>query len=364
MDARMDKKIFIVDDSLVVRRFMAKLIMSFDGYEVIGTASNGATGVAMLESVNPDIVILDIEMPVMDGLTALPKMLEIQPKLKVIIFSSLTQRNADISIKALNCGAYDCIHKPSSIVDGDSFLEEYTKILKSKLDAAFMKRGEDGENLVSITSLPKMPETLSPKAILIGSSTGGPQAVLKLLKSFKALGINLPILVTQHMPPVFTLSFAKQIEKETGYTCVEGEPGMRITANNVYVAPGDFHMVPDKASAEKINLTQTEKVNFCRPSVDVMFEGYANAFCRGELISIVLTGMGHDGADGSKAVLLKKGFAIAQDEKTSVVWGMPGAVVGAKACHVVLPIEEIGPMVHDVLNNKRAATRQPEKVMV
>lgn len=361
----MNRKVLIVDDSLVIRRFMTKIVNEFKGYEVVGSASNGVSGVTMLSNVSPDMVIMDIEMPIMDGLNALPKMLEIKKNLPVLISSSLTQRNADVSLKALKEGAYDYIHKPSSVDEGSTAIEDFKKNLKLKLDAAFVvKDVARHQSEIESTVFPKYPANFNPKLILIGASTGGPSALLNILKSFKEQKIVTPILIAQHMPPVFTTSFAKQIERESGYKTYEAESGMIIQNNSVYLAPGDYHMVPSQDNSMKISLNQTSKVNFCRPSVDVMFNAYTGSFREKELLSIVLTGMGNDGANGAVTMIGKNNVVIVQDEQSSVVWGMPGAVVKKKACQTVLPLKDIPDIVKELVKGQTLSKLVSEKVMV
>jgi two-component system chemotaxis response regulator CheB len=304
-------------------------------------------------------VVLDIEMPVMDGLTALPQILEAAPGVKVIMASTLTTRNAQISLKALQAGAADYVAKPTSTAEiqaAQDFRRELVEKVKALGAAGRKRRADRGETKAD--DLPFRPAAGAvkppprpsialrttaqrpPEVIAIGSSTGGPQALLAVLGKFPN-SIRLPILITQHMPATFTSILAEHLGRASGWPCAEAVDGEPVRANRIYVAPGDFHMkVAVEGGARLIRLTKEPPENFCRPAVDPMFRSLAQVYGAG-VLGVVLTGMGSDGARGARAVVDAGGSVIAQDEASSVVWGMPGAAAAAGVCSAVLPLPEI-----------------------
>lgn len=346
-------RVMVVDDSAVVRGLIVRMLEKA-GVEVIASVADGQQALRALERHDPDVVVLDIEMPVMDGLTALPQIMAKHPRVKVIMASTLTEKNASISLKAMQLGAADYIPKPTTARDisgGQDFQRELvSKVLALAGKPANLARAESRANAsASATSVfaPTMPasgsitlrpETSSPiKIIAIGSSTGGPQALFEVVRNLK--GLQQPIVITQHMPPTFTRILAANIERQTELPCKEAADGDKLEPGKALVAPGDYHMLVDKTTMT-VKLTQTPPENFCRPSVDPMFRSVA-AFGSGAL-GVVLTGMGHDGREGSRVICDAAGMIVAQDEKSSVVWGMPGAVALAGLASKVLPIGEIG----------------------
>jgi two-component system chemotaxis response regulator CheB len=344
----------VVDDSAVVRGLIVRMLEKA-GIEVIASVADGQQALRALDRHDPDVVVLDIEMPVMDGLTALPQLIARNPGIKVIMASTLTEKNASISLKAMQLGAADYIPKPTTARDisgGQDFQRELVaKVLAlagkpadparadAKLATPATGAATFAPTMPASGTVKLRPETSLPvKIIAIGSSTGGPQALFEVVRNLK--GLQQPIVITQHMPPTFTRILAANIERQTGVDCSEASEGDRLAPGKAFVAPGDFHMTIDKASMS-VRLTQTPPENFCRPSVDPMFRSVA-AFGSGAL-GVVLTGMGHDGREGARAICDAAGMVIAQDEATSVVWGMPGAVALAGLASRVLPVGEIGP---------------------
>ncbi len=358
-------QVMVVDDSAVIRGLLSKTLESDPAIEIVASADNGARAVDYMEKCNIEVVVLDIEMPVMDGLTALPKLLEIDPNIKVIMASTLTQANAQISMKALALGATDYIPKPSAtreLHSGTDFERELVDKVKalgaayrSKSAQAPRKKPSKLRNAViqtprftgkssgsAITLRKSMPRKIG--ALAIGSSTGGPPALLNLLRDLKG-ELDLPIFITQHMPPTFTTILAEHIQSASGMECAEAIDGETVVAGRIYVAPGDYHMTIRVAKGKKIiTLNQDQQVNYCRPAVDPMLSSIAQAYGESVLV-VILTGMGHDGLAGGQEVVNTGGTLIAQDEGTSVVWGMPGAVAEAGICSAVLPLAEIMPYV-------------------
>ena len=353
-------RLMVVDDSAVIRGLLTRSLEADPEIEVLASASNGEMALNALARHDVEIVILDIEMPVMDGLTALPKMLAAKPGLKVIIASTLTRRGADISMKALAAGAADYLTKPgaSALTSAEEFKRELLAKVKAlgqarrhavglaapqaiqRAPGAAEEPPEPQRRVLALRTAAREP----PEAIAIGSSTGGPQALFSVMGALRG-ALRQPIFITQHMPATFTTILAEHIARASGYASAEGVDGEPVRGGRIYVAPGDFHMTVDGARGEKVvRLLKTPPENFCRPSVDPMLRSLAAAY-GGRVLTLILTGMGHDGLGGGRAVVEAGGTLIAQDEATSVVWGMPGAVATAGLCSAVLPLGEIGPFI-------------------
>jgi two-component system chemotaxis response regulator CheB len=341
----------IVDDSAIIRGILARTLESESGITVATTASNGEQAVRLLSQTPVDVIVLDIEMPVLDGLGALPRLLAIDRNLKIVMASTLTQRNAEISLKALELGAADYIPKPTAtreISSGDDFKRELVAKVRS-LGAAYRRaaglpswNGAAAPNpsVSKTTAFALRPSRLhSIDALAIGSSTGGPQALLKFFKSLKVF--NKPIFLTQHMPPTFTAILADNIARSSGRICAEAKDGEPVVAGRVYVAPGNFHMtVVRDGNGTLVQLNQETPENFCRPSVDPMLRSMVRVW-GSSLLTVILTGMGQDGLRGCRTVTEAGGTVIAQDEASSIVWGMPGAVANDGLCTAVKPVEEL-----------------------
>ena len=321
---------------------------------VVDTVANGLLAVKRVDKGDVDIIVLDIEMPVMDGLTALPQILAKKPDIKVIIASTLTMKNAEISLKALESGAADYITKPSSsreMTGGKDFQHELLEKIKNLAPG---KRGRTPQPIsathpkivssAEIVLRPPVAVRSKPRILVVGSSTGGPQA---LFTFFKGLNGKLPIpaLITQHMPPNFTKILAQHLTKSAGLPAEEAEDGDLLRPGHIYVAPGDYHMqVQEVDKVAKITLNQGPPENYCRPAVNPMLRSVAQLYGSNVLV-VILTGMGYDGMEGGKDIVAAGGTIIAQDEATSVVWGMPGAVASTGLCTSVLPIDELAPYV-------------------
>lgn len=367
-------RVMVVDDSAVIRGLLSRILEADRMVDVVVSASNGEQAVRALAGSKVEVIVLDIEMPVMDGLAALPKLLAVDSGVKIIMASTLTQRNAQISFKAMAAGATDYIPKPSAsrdINEGLNFqreLREKVKVLGRAYRGARAAAKSSGAAAPSgVPATPARPKstagarwivghgaaislrkTLGKRAdvIVIGSSTGGPQALLTLFKDFDPSN-RLPILLTQHMPPTFTTILAEHITRASGRCCAEATDGQVIADRHIYLAPGDWHMTVENAKSGKVlRLNQNPPVNFCRPAVDPLFESAASAY-DGHVLSIILTGMGQDGLEGARKIVACGGTVIAQDEPTSVVWGMPGAVAMAGICAAILPLEKIGGYIRD-----------------
>ena len=334
-------KLMLIDDSAIIRELIRRALIANPEFDVVAMASDGALAIPLAKQCQPDIIILDIEMPNMDGLTALPKLLEVAPKAKVIMASTLTVRNAGISLQAMLLGASDYVAKP--MAQNPQQLEEFYRDLVQRIRAL-----AGHKTAVSVPLNVMRPSTGEPliapvRALAIASSTGGPQALMTLFAALKGQFQRLPIFVTQHMPPTFTTVLAEHIAKAGERICREGKEGDVVTPGNTYVAPGDYHMVAEKRGMEVLlRTTQTSPENFCRPAADPMLRSLSAAYGSG-LLTVVLTGMGSDGLEGAKIAVKNGGQVIAQDEATSVVWGMPRAVVEQGICRAVLPLSGIAP---------------------
>lgn len=375
-------RVMLVDDSAVIRGLISRTLEKDSGINIVSSVSNGEMAVNAVRRANPDVIILDIEMPIMSGLEAIPLLLKEKPGVKILMCSTLSQRGADISLKALALGATECIAKPTTSTEiasaGGGFSAELLRMVKG-LGQAMARRPyeqEDdppspaGASPLRTTPRVRRPEPKTPGVIelrkdpfayagkpdivAIGSSTGGPQALLQLMKVFKT--IDVPVIITQHMPKTFTAVLAKHIHTHCGVPCVEGAEGMRLEKGMVYIAPGGFHMTLKRANEGgpvTIHIDDGPPENYCKPSVDPMLRSAIGIYGK-KILGVILTGMGHDGLESSRALVEQGGRLIAQDQATSVVWGMPGAVTDAGLCTAVLPLNEIGSWVHNAVMGRPA----------
>ncbi|WP_026792111.1 protein-glutamate methylesterase/protein-glutamine glutaminase [Pleomorphomonas oryzae] len=371
-------RVMVVDDSVVIRGLVGRWLDEEPNLAVVASHRNGRLAVDDVLRSNPDVVILDIEMPDMDGLTALPLLIEKKRNLVVVVASTLTRRNAEISLKALSLGAADYVPKPESN-SGVTTSAEFRRELIEKVTNLGMrakKRGLPGQALgtrpmarsltsalqanapaassalratrpASFTIRPY--SSVRPRILTIGSSTGGPQALNTLFGEIGSSIGMVPVVLTQHMPPTFTAILAEHITKAAGRPAAEGRDGEVIQPGHIYVAPGGKHMLLVKHGNDvTIKLSDAPPVNFCKPAVDPLFKSVAEIYGTATL-AVVLTGMGSDGAEGVRKIGEIGGSAIAQDEETSVVWGMPGAAAHTGMCSDVLPLNEIGRKVSKIL---------------
>ncbi|MDH4121517.1 MAG: chemotaxis response regulator protein-glutamate methylesterase [Deltaproteobacteria bacterium] len=347
-------KVLIVDDSRIFRGVIQQILEESEEFEVIGSAFNGLKAMESLLHNPPDLVTLDVEMPEMDGFKTLTAIQEYnrhhpeRPEIGVLMVSSHTHKGAETTIRALELGAFDFVSKP-----GEKTVEENVEKLRGQLVLKLRMFGVRYAKALSRlhaapVAAPKPAEKPRPvpksgtKALAIGVSTGGPKALSQVLPLISEL-TDLPIFIVQHMPPVFTQSLATSLAKKcTRHKVVEAQQGQLVEKGMAYLAPGDFHMqvIRDSMSRPVIELIQTPPENGCRPAVDVMFRSLAPIY-GGSLLAMVLTGMGTDGTKGLQELKKTGTFSIAQDEPSSVVWGMPGSVVQAGLADVVLPLMDI-----------------------
>lgn len=345
-------QIMIVDDSVVVRKILSNVLSGDPDLHVAGWASNGRLALAKLRTLQPDIILLDIEMPEMNGLQALPEIRKILPKTPIIMFSTLTEWGASATLDALALGATDYVAKPSNR-DMASTSESIQRDLIPKIRALckFSSRIHSlspglAKSTVTvpppdIRMRPAFTRSARTEIVAIGVSTGGPDALAKLLPTIPA-HFPLPIVIAQHMPPIFTTLLAARLSSKCSLPVRECKSGEALEPGSIWIAPGDFHMVVQEEGGRiRLRTNQAPRENFCRPSVDVLFRSVAGVYGAGAL-GVILTGMGQDGLKGCEALCAAGSAVIVQDEASSVVWGMPGFVARAGLAQKILPLDQIG----------------------
>ena len=333
-------RVLIADDSVVIRRLLSDCLGQDPEIEVAGTASNGSIALARIEQLNPDLVTLDVEMPVLNGLETLAALRKTHARLPVIMFSTLTERGAATTLDALALGANDYVTKPCNTGSVAASLQLIREELIPKIKA-LCRQGTKPSRGIKPVAPGTSNATLSPIAIVvIGVSTGGPNALSAVLPGLTR-AFPVPILVVQHMPPLFTRLLAERLSAVSGRTVREGYTGAVLRAPEVWVAPGSYHLeVRREHGAVKLLTHQGAPENSCRPAVDVLFRSAASTFGSSAL-GVILTGMGQDGLRGCQCIREAGGRILVQDEATSVVWGMPGAVAHAGLADKILPLNEL-----------------------
>jgi two-component system, chemotaxis family, protein-glutamate methylesterase/glutaminase len=343
-------RVMIVDDAVVVRGLLSRWLTEAGGIEIASTHRTGAEAVGAIEHIKPDVVLLDIEMPDMDGITALPLLLKKWPRATVIVASTLTTRNADITLRCLSLGAIDYVAKPSTNRDvtfSTDFRREIIDKVKSlgRRPQAFARTPAPAPASTPTvarpagvtTSLARSPQPtvdltlrtyrpIQARAVVIGASTGGPNAVTELLSGLRPVFKKVPVIVAQHMPAMFTAMFADHLRRQLSLDVAEAQSGEMLEAGRVYVAPGGHHLKVERAAAgARLILDNGPPINFCKPSVDFTMSSAAETFGNG-VVGVMLTGMGQDGLRGAQDIVDRGGVMFTQDEASSVVWGMPGVV--------------------------------------
>lgn len=342
-------KILIVDDSIIYRSLLKASLDNLDYIEVIGVASNGKIALEKLKVQKVDLVILDLEMPEMDGITLLKKLKENQIVTKVILFSSQTQKGASITLEGLSLGASDFVTKPNGEHADENPQDKIRSLLVPKIKGIFDIVKESPSRPLT-TSINKVHSEsfwslYRPKVIVIGSSTGGPMALERVFARLKG-PLRCPIIIVQHMPPIFTATLAERLGKLTGIPAAEAQDNEELK-NRIYVAPGNFHLRLTGSKVRPVlTLDQSEHINFVRPAVDPLFESASELFKEG-CLGIVLTGMGQDGKDGTVKIKNHDGFVIIQDQESCVVFGMPGAVKTQGSFDFVKTPEELAEILVD-----------------
>ena len=340
-------RVLIVDDSLVIRHLLREALSQEPAVEIVGAEANGAAALAVIPTLKPDVVTLDIEMPVMDGLETLRRIRKDYPLLRVVMFSTLTSRGAAATFEALALGADDYVAKAANAGSLDRSLASLRQELIPKIKQFFAPAGSAstpkpaGEPAaVPKPQVARQSACQRPKVVAIGVSTGGPQALARLMPRFPR-DFPLPMVIVQHMPPMFTRLLAEQLTKASSLPVFEAEEGMRLEAGKAVLAPGDYHLrVRNGPTGLMAALDQGPHENSCRPAVDVLFRSLADTL-GGAVLPVILTGMGSDGLKGTRQLVDRGARAFAQDEATSVVWGMPGAIVGAGLAERVLPLDQM-----------------------
>jgi two-component system, chemotaxis family, protein-glutamate methylesterase/glutaminase len=355
-------RVMIVDDAVVVRGLMSRWLSEESGIEVVGTFRNGREAVDNVLKLKPDVVVLDIDMPELDGLSALPLLLARKSDLVVIMASTLTRRNAEVSLKALSLGAIDYVTKPETSRE-IMFTQSYRREIVEKIRILGRRqapgplrpkltRGEVASRAQAISLRPFSP--VPPRVLAIGSSTGGPQALQVMIRGLSPVLGRLPVVITQHMPATFTAILAEHLARAANRSAHEGVHGETIKPGTLYVAPGGKHMRLERhAETAVIMIGDDAPVHFCKPAVDPLFQSAATAFGPA-LLAVVLTGMGTDGTEGGRDIAAGGGSIIAQDEASSVVWGMPGSAAHSGQCSAVLPLEEIASRIVRLVNGDRS----------
>jgi two-component system, chemotaxis family, protein-glutamate methylesterase/glutaminase len=344
-------RVLVVDDSVVIRRLVAHALSEDPSLEVVGAAANGTIALERIAQLNPDVITLDIEMPEMDGLTVLRRIRNQEGRPRVVMFSTLTDRGAALTLESLALGADDYVTKAANVGSLDRSMARLRTELVPKIKQFFVLTGKAALGGATAAA-PKPPFrapgpirwACRPQVLAIGVSTGGPTALGAIMPQFPA-DFPLPILIVQHMPPLFTRFLAERLQSATKLRVAEAAEGALVAAGTVWIAPGDYHMrVRTRDGANIVRLDQSPAENSCRPSVDVLFRSVAEVY-GGAVISAVLTGMGQDGMRGAAVLKAGGAYVIAQDESSSVVWGMPGAVAGAGLANCVIPLNAVVPEV-------------------
>ncbi len=373
-------RVMVVDDAIVVRSLLARWVDAEPDMEVIASLRTGREAVAQIEQSDADVVVLDIDMPELDGISALPLLLQKKCDLVVIMVSTFTRRSAEISLRALALGAKDYIPKPETTREATTSVEfrrELIEKIRTLGRNRFAPRVYARAPAPEVVPLPhgkhapsprtrKAPShdteplrlrpfsVVPPRVLLIGSSTGGPQALTALIEKLPAAVDQAPVLIAQHMPPMFTTVLAEHLSRAGGRGAHEAEDGEPVLAGGIYVAPGGRHMrVVRDGDAIRIALGNDPPINFCRPAVDALFSSAAPIWGAASL-ALILTGMGADGTHGAADIVAAGGSVIAQDEATSVVWGMPRAAAQASLCSAVLPLDQIASKIIRLFSGTRS----------
>lgn len=351
-------RVMVVDDAVVVRKLLAEALSNHPEIEVVATAANGKLALAKIPVVNPDLIILDVEMPELDGLATLSELRKTWRDLPVIMFSSHTQAGAATTLEALQRGANDFVAKPTGMSSIAQSIEQVREQLISRIKV-FCHHLRDHSTVVrpAIRIPPTLPthgQAVIPtvtapvvrvprgriEIVVIGVSTGGPNALAEMIPLLPK-GLPVPVLIVQHMPPVFTRMLAERLSLKAQLPVAEGVQGQILLPGHIHLAPGDWHMLVERNEGNlRLKLNQAPPENSCRPAVDPLFRSAAEV-CGPNVLAVVMTGMGQDGTRGAQVLHELGAKVIVQDEATSVVWGMPGAVVRAGIADQVLPLGQL-----------------------
>ncbi|MBB3086164.1 protein-glutamate methylesterase/protein-glutamine glutaminase [Geodermatophilus sabuli] len=367
-------RVMVVDDSVVVRKIVTDVLSEDPAIEVVGTAVNGRIAVGKLEQLKPDLVTMDIEMPEMNGIEAVRAIRagaggggagRGHSRVPIIMFSTLTERGAAATLDALSAGANEYVTKPANVGSVAQSMESVREQLIPKIKALTGRPVTPGPAPAAAPvparvrpPAPRQGAVKQPAVLVIGSSTGGPEALAKLLPVLPA-NLPVPVLLVQHMPPVFTRQFAQRLDRLCALRVVEAVDGSPLLPGTVHLAPGDHHLtIRSTGRGQHTVLSQGPPENFCRPAVDPLFRSAVDTY-DGAVLGVVLTGMGSDGRIGAGRIREAGGAVVVQDQATSVVWGMPGAVAAAGFADEVLPLDRIAESIHRRLAPPRVPAPVP-----
>jgi two-component system chemotaxis response regulator CheB len=359
-------RVLVVDDSVVIRRLVTDVLKADPQIEVVGVAEHGMAALEKVAALKPDAVTMDIEMPKMNGIEAVREIRKTQPRLPIVMFSTLTERGASATLDALAAGASDYVTKPANVGSVSESRQNIRDQLIPKLIALTSARrlvvgAAAAVPVRPATPAPRRAPRTTPFAVLaIGCSTGGPDALATVLRSLPA-ELGVPVVVVQHMPPLFTKMLAQRLDTGSGLAVREAENGDPLLPGHVLIAPGGRHLALKRTAAgASVQLNDDPPENFCRPAVDVMFRSVAATY-KDRALALVLTGMGRDGALGAKVIREAGGEVFAQDELTSVVWGMPGAVVASGQADRIIALPDIPRELSTALGRKGDRPDRPRE---
>jgi two-component system chemotaxis response regulator CheB len=358
-------RILVVDDSVVIRRVLSDTLSEDPGLEVVGTASDGRIALSKIPLLKPDLITLDVEMPVMDGLQTLAEIRKLYLKLPVIMFSTLTERGAAATLDALSLGASDYATKPSNTGSPAASIARVRAELIPKIKALCGGVALKLQALPRTRPAPKIRTRANPRIeiVAIGTSTGGPNALAEVLPRIPN-DFPVPIVVVQHMPPIFTRLLAERLASRSSIPVEEGSAGVVLSAGHAWIAPGNFHMKVVRAGLQwRLNLDQAAPENSCRPAVDVLFRSVAAAY-GANVLGVVMTGMGSDGVLGAQDIRDAGGNIVIQDEASSVVWGMPGLVHASGLDDAAYPVDQLAAEItRRVLQSRRSNSHVDQKIV-
>jgi two-component system, chemotaxis family, protein-glutamate methylesterase/glutaminase len=359
-------RILIVDDSVVIRKVLSDALASDPAVTVAGTASDGRIALAKITQLHPDLVTLDVEMPNLSGLETIAEIRKLQPKLPIIMFSTLTERGASTTLDALAMGASDYVTKPSNTGSLEVTIARIRQELLPKIKALCASRQPSDKKTAFPLSQTKQgisQQTYPPHPaaridiLAIGTSTGGPNALAELLPAIPK-NLPVPIVIVQHMPPLFTRLLAERLNKQTAISVHEGASGNKIEPGHAWIAPGNYHMTLERqGTTVQLNLNQEPPENSCRPAVDPLFRSVSSVFGP-NVLAVVLTGMGSDGVQGAQYIRERGGQVFIQDEESSVVWGMPGQVAAAGLADATYPLSQMASEIVRRISQQRSTQRQ------